>query len=203
MAAPKHLWSGDWEQESANAADQRPALPAPEPEATPVEEPEAPRRWRRMLGVRQVSAAVATLAVVAVAIALVAGSGGSPKSSHKSGAATRTSRTQGGTGGVALPPSSPSFVAGPSVTWLGMQIVDSPLGAVVATVPAGSTGDTVGFEPGDVITQVGNDLVNSPQQIRRAVANLALGQQIQITISRGSSILSTAVTLRERPTLPP
>jgi S1-C subfamily serine protease len=70
-------------------------------------------------------------------------------------------------------------------------------------VPIGSAGDAAGFEPGDGIIQIGNDPVDTAGQIRTAVANIPLGQQVQIVISRGSSVLTTVVTLRQRPTIQP
>jgi S1-C subfamily serine protease len=181
MTGPKHLWSGDWEHESAHAADELAYRLPPQPEVPTADEPEPTRqrRWRRLLGVRQLSAVLAVLVLAGVAVAIATNSGGGSPSAPK------------------------AAVSGPSASWMGMQIVNTPLGAAVSTVPNGSEGDAVGFEPGDVITQIGNASVDSPKQIQTAVANIPLGQQIRIAISRGSSILTATVTLRDRPTIQP
>ena len=86
---------------------------------------------------------------------------------------------------------------------MGMHIVTSPLGAVVNTLAAGSGGQTAGVEPGDVITAIDNTPINSATEIRAAVAKIALGNRLEITIERGSTILTTAATLRNRPTIQP
>jgi len=82
MSGPKHLWSGDWERESASAARNR-AEPAPatdEPEVEPIERP--PRRRRpsvRMLAI----AAVTAIAVAAVGVVLANVFSPSSKPRHK------------------------------------------------------------------------------------------------------------------------
>jgi general secretion pathway protein C len=148
------------------------------------------------------------LAAAGVALAIVASQGGSPKPVIKPHSTTSTTTptvpSQGPTGGIALSPTAPSRVANtPRAHWMGMEIVSSPLGTVISTVAAGSEGQAAGFEPGDVITAIGNEAINSPRQIRAAVAHIALGDRVQITIDRGSTILTTALTLRNRPTIQP
>jgi general secretion pathway protein C len=150
-----------------------------------------------------------------VAVALVVSLGGSSKPKPRPAAthntptltappAPQTQAVPGTSGGSTPAQSSPTPVtSGPSTNWLGMHIVSSPLGAVVDTVPGNSVGDTAGFEPGDVITEIGGDAINSVQEIRTATQAIQLGKLVSITISRGSSTLTTTVTLKVRPTIRP
>jgi predicted metalloprotease with PDZ domain len=206
MAGPKHLWSGDWERESAEAADQRPEFTPPEPEE-PTDPWAAPRqRPRRRFTTRQLlTAAAAGLAAVLVGAALAETLGGSGKPHVKPNLPALQQSSTGPSGGSGLKtqPTATPVVTGPSAHWLGMQIVSSPEGAVVSTVPGGSAGDIAGFEPGDVISAIGNAAISSVREIPQAVANVPIGNRIQVTISRGSSIISTTVTLADRPTIQP
>ena len=106
MTGPTHLWSGDWESESARTADDLANAPAPvfDPEPEPEPEPRAARRWSR----RQMAVALTTgVAAAAIAVVLVSaftdGSNG-PKA-HKLAAAP-TVHAQRPTGGAA--PTTPA-----------------------------------------------------------------------------------------------
>jgi S1-C subfamily serine protease len=211
MGGPKHLWSGDWEHESAQAPDEinvRLPLQGDQPAAA---EPEPPRRPRRRLTLRQMAACLAVFLVVGVGVAVALNHGGSTKHPRFKAQTTPTVTAQppttstGPTGGNGLTqPSAPTRVANtPSANWMGMHIITSPLGAVVNTLAAGSGGLAAGVQPGDVITAIDNTTINSATAIRTAVAKIALGSRLEITIERGSTILTTAVTLRNRPTIQP
>ena len=155
---------------------------------------------------RQLVACAAAFIVVGVGVALAINSSGSSKPTRpKTPAAVRQPPPAGSSGGIGLTqPSAPTRVANePSANWMGMHIVTSPLGTVVSTVAAGSAGQSAGVQPGDVITAIDNDAITSAKQIRAAVAKIALGNRIEITINRGSTILTTAATLRNRPTIQP
>ena len=215
MTGPKHLWSGDWERESAeNAPDptNQPALATELPLGLEVE-PEA-RRRRRFSGRQLAAGIVGLLVVAAVAVALVVSLGGSNKPvAHTPSNGSRPTapgqQPSGSSGGAAPAQSTPAqsnpppVTSGPSAEWLGMQIVTSPSGAVIDTVRAGSDGDIAGFEPGDVITAVGDRQVYTVRGLGAATASVPLGHQVVITISRGSSTLTEAVTLKVRPTIRP
>jgi membrane-associated protease RseP (regulator of RpoE activity) len=209
MTGPNHLWSGDWERESAEAAAELPERPAPPIARPTVEEPEPEGRSRRRFSAKQLLlGVVAGLVVAAVAVALVISLGGSnkPAAHRKTHTATQPhlSPFPGSSGGVTPAQSTSTPVkSGPSAEWLGMQIVSSPSGAVVDTVRAGSAGDIAGFEPGDVISAIGAAQISSVPELRGATAKLPLGHKLTITISRGSSTLTAAVTLRVRPTIRP
>jgi membrane-associated protease RseP (regulator of RpoE activity) len=215
MTGPNHLWSGDWERESAEAAAELAERPAPPIEPPTVEETEPEARKRRRFGARQLLLGIVGLLVAAgIAVALVIALGGSskPQSHPRAHTPTQPSRTPfpGSSGGVTPSQSTPTTqitlppaTSVPTAEWLGMQIVTSPGGAVVDTVRGGSPGDAAGFEPGDVISAIGDDPINSVSDIRAATEKLSLGQQLKITISRGSSTLTTTVALKVRPTIKP
>lgn len=208
MGGPKHLWSGDWEHESARAADELNVRLPLQPDE-PAAEPEPPRRPRRRLTLRQMAACLAAFVVVGVGVAVALNQSGSTKQPRPKAQTTVTAQppttSTGPTGGIGLTqPSAPTRVANtPSANWMGMHIVTSPLGAVVNTLAAGSGGQAAGVEPGDVITAIDNTTINSATDIRAAVARIALGNRLEITIERGSTILTTAATLRNRPTIQP
>jgi membrane-associated protease RseP (regulator of RpoE activity) len=206
MAGPKHLWSGDWEQESAQAADELTPRPTPQPEVAATAETEPKRRRLPRLTLRQLVACAAAFIVVGAGLALAINNGGTTKPTRpKTPAAVTQPPPAGSSGGIGLTqPSAPTRVANaPSVNWMGMHIVTSPLGAVVSTVAASSGGQSAGVQPGDVITAIDTDAISSARQIRAAVAKITLGNRIEITINRGSTILTTAATLRNRPTIQP
>jgi S1-C subfamily serine protease len=206
MIGPKHLWSGDWERESAENASDLAEQPAPEAPLVANDEPETRRRF----SVKQLAVGIVGLLVVAaVAVALVLSLGGSSSTkpashprTHPSGPAGQG--LPGSSGGVTPANSNPApVISGPSAEWLGMQIVTSPAGAAIDTVRAGSAGDQAGFEPGDVITAIGDQQVNTVRQLGTAAAKFPLGRRVTVTISRGSSTLTEAVTLKVRPTIRP
>jgi S1-C subfamily serine protease len=188
MGGPKHLWSGDWQQESAAAA--RRAAPRPvaaEPEA-PAPRPEPARRrpvriaWRPVVrfGLPAVLAAVVIAAGAYAVINLFAASG--------SAASTST--------GTLVGPSA-------TVDWLGMQIETVPPGAaVIDTVTPGSPGDHAGLNPGAVILAVNNRPIHGAGDIAAAIRGLPAGDQVPIQISYGSSLYQTEATLAAPPSHP-
>jgi S1-C subfamily serine protease len=169
---------------------------------TPPEE--SPGRARH-LSVRY--AAVAGLLVIVVAVALaVTLSGSSKPKHHKRTASTVTAPTTtqaGPTGGAPLQ-SSPVVVNGPSADWLGMQIVTSPSGVAISSLQLGSPADDAGFEPGDVITAINGEQINTVDQIKSITAKLALGSDVKIQVLRSSVfVMLAAVPMKERPTIHP
>lgn len=216
MTGPTHLWSGDWESESARTADDLANAPAPvfDPEPEPEPEPRAARPWSR----RQMAVALTTgVAAAAIAVVLVSaftdGSNG-PKA-HKLAAAP-TVHAQRPTGGAA--PTTPAAckqtpaacaqvtpaVAGPTADWMGMQIVSSPAGVVISTVRVGSVADQAGFEPGDQIEEIDGIQVNDMDQIREATAALALGKLVSMKVLRDSVLVQAgSMRMTERPTIHP
>jgi membrane-associated protease RseP (regulator of RpoE activity) len=233
MTGPKHLWSGDWERESASAAeDLGPLTPPGAPEVPPSGATEPIRRPRRSLTTRQLGAFVAAL-IVAGAVVVLAVTLSDSKSTPSRTIAqstfpfqvtpngivpnqtiptpivptptipTPTTPTVPSPAGATQPPAPSRISNEPTVGWLGMEIVESPSGEVIYTVPAGSLGEADGFEPGDVIGTVNGLQVESPRQLRAALTNVRLGSQVQIEISRGSTVITFGVKLTARPTIQP
>jgi membrane-associated protease RseP (regulator of RpoE activity) len=219
MTGPKHLWSGDWESESAQTADDLASAPRPvfdpEPESEPESRAAVARRWSR----RQIAIALTTgLAAAAIAVAAVTvfdGSGGSHKpAAHKPAASAPASRTPGPTGGASpitacqqIPAGcgqTPAGVNGPTANWLGMQIISGPAGVVISTVRLGSVADQAGFEPGDQIEQIDGHNVNNMDQVRRATAGIAIGKPVSIRVLRSSVVVQAAsMAMTQRPTIHP
>jgi predicted metalloprotease with PDZ domain len=154
-------------------------------------------------------AAVLVVAAVALAVGLT---GGSSKPRTTAQVQTVPANPSGGGGLLPLPQttpqqsttpttSQPSAVEdGPTYNWLGMQISDTPSGVTVATVTIGGAADTAGVDPGDVIESINNTQINSAAQLRSATAGLKVGNQLQLTVSRGSTTLTLTATLTNRPT---
>jgi len=207
MTGPKHLWSGDWESESAQPAD----APAPrlvfDPEPQPEPEPRAAarRRWSRR---QLVIALVSGVAAAAITVGLVTGLSGSnngnkPKAHNKIAAAPGT-RSPLPTGGAAPTTGAATPVAsGPTANWMGMQMVTSQGGVVISTVRPGGAGDQAGFEPGDQIEQIDGHQIDNMDQVRDATATAALGKPMSIEVLRGSVDYAGSFPLTERPTIHP
>lgn len=196
MRAPKHLWSGDWERESAAVSEELasleelprvPSRPAPPPAATD-DAPAPRRRWtwpdlsalRILLPTPPVRRFVAIGFVVLVVLAAAA---------YGLGAVLGEAQSQ-----------SSSTAAGGPMAWLGMEVETlAPSGVVVATVPPGSPGEQAGLEPGDVIVAIGNRTVNGTGDIAGAIAGRHAGQRVPVEVSRGSTPFTTSVTLGAPP----
>lgn len=192
MGGPKHLWSGDWEDESAREAERlaarrsqpREAEPEPDP---PLRRPRTRRTlkrpniaWRRALPV-----ALAVLIVAGGALAVITNLGSSP------------SESTGTTAGASLNTQE-------TATWLGMQLQTVAPGlAVIDTVQQGSRGDQAGLEPGDAITAIDNHAVNGVGDIRGALRGLRTGDRVVIQVSYGSSNFQVEATLAAPPSVHP
>ncbi|HZT67327.1 MAG TPA: trypsin-like peptidase domain-containing protein [Acidimicrobiales bacterium] len=72
-------------------------------------------------------------------------------------------------------------------------------GAVVAGVTAGSPAENAGLQVGDVITAFDGTAINSATDLTSALAEHKPGQQVTLTVYRGSQKLSVNVTLGSRP----
>ncbi len=199
MAAPRHLWSGDWRRESAAAAEEladrrRPADAPAEPEASePSPGPSALERGIRALrdantpGVRH-------LALIGIAALVIAGAA--------YGAVSALS-----TAGTPSPPAAqgtPVFTTGQA--WLGVDTTSFPVitGAMIVDVAPGSPADAAGLQPGDVITGIDEHPVQTPADLDSALAALHAGQsvRIQYQLGPGQSSYTTQATLRSRPAGP-
>lgn len=209
MSAPRHLWSGDWELESAAAADEL-ARHRPQPDEDPPTEEIAPprpslaaraiawlRRLRRRIGrwlAMRPSRGLRLAALIAVALLVVAG------------AAYGVSSLAGG--------SSHQPAAAAGHPWLGIQTTSSPFaavgiqtiaggpfasGAIVTNVVAGSPAAAAGLVPGDLITAINNHQVTAPAGVESAIAGLHVGDRVTIQYAQGLISYTTRATLAARP----
>ena len=192
MSGPRHLWSGDWEDESSARAAELAAQRAhashdePEPEPAPARQPRRRRTLRERLATfrrrharrLRVALLVGILTVLGVGVAYaVASAFTGPTSSQQLAAAS-----------------------GPQNPWLGVEMVTSPTGGVmVAKVAPKSPAEAAGIKPGDVITQIDTEPIVAPAIATAAIDGLQPGDQMDIQLQRGSSTYMAHVTLANRP----
>ena len=184
MSGPKHLWSGDWENESEDATTQRVREPRPEPEpeaAPPEPRPRAPRRSVRPW-VLPVAVGVLVIAAAAFGLSKVIGS---KHSTFPPG------------------PLAPPHVTGDTrpIMWLGMELITGSQGTpVVETVRPYSSGDAAGLEPADSIELVNNHPVGSTGSISDAVKGLHSGDRVTLAVNSGGAVLTLVATYTGPPT---
>lgn len=201
MTGPKHLWSGNWEEDSSSAPDElaeRRVTPLPSAPSTPPAQPKTPEQpaRRRMRGPAWLALGAVILVAVGGAAVLTSGGGSStpktaivPAAPVPSLAATTPAATQAPT------PSSPP------VSWLGMELVTVPPGgATVETLKLGSEADQAGLSPGDVILEINNHPVTGAGDIAKTISGLHAGDKVAMQISHGSSLFQAVVTLGASPT---
>jgi hypothetical protein len=186
MTSPKHLWAGDWEQESAasraGGPNSLPRIPDPEPVAAPgprVPDPEpaaVPRTHRQPRPrVRLRKPRIVTLSVLA--LLLIAGA-----AYGLTNLGAKTTK------------------AAASTPWLGAQLAGWPAGgALVSSVASGSPAASAGLKPGDVIIQVQGRPVSGPINVSEALGALSVGNSLQILAVRGNHTFATTATLGARP----
>lgn len=188
MSGPKHLWSGDWENESEDATTQRVLRPRPEPEAPP-REPRAPRPRRRSVRPWVVPVAIGALVIAAAAFGLSRVFGSSQPARPSTVSANN--------------PLPPPHVTGNTrpIMWLGMEIITGPQGTpLVETVRPFSNGDAAGLEPADTILLVNNHPVGSTGSISDAIKGLHSGDKVTLEVNSGGAILTLIATLAAPPT---
>ena len=214
MSSPKHLWSGDWEQDSEDAARDRagrridfpePFEPAP-PRPVPAPAPEQIVVPNRVAVPERV--AVPNRAAVPERVAVPKREPRRPRNSPR----LRLPRAQvvlisllalallaGAAYGLTSIHDSESTPAS-STSWLGAKLENWPAGgALIGAVVPGSPAASAGLKPGDLIIQVQGRPVVSPVNVDAAVAALGVGDTLQIQAARGGSTYSTNVTLAARP----
>ena len=186
MSAPKRLWSGDWQHESAalsrELAERReqtgdPGSPAPPPHVQ--KRTAGSGRWRQFAGSRR------ALLITVLGLLILAGA-----------AFGLTSVL----GSPARPAAASANQPSGPVDWLGMEIESLQPGVVVVdTVALGSPAELAGMEPGDVIVEVNGRPVNTTGDIASAIAGLGMGDAVEIQVSRGSTRITTHATLAAPP----
>jgi S1-C subfamily serine protease len=70
-------------------------------------------------------------------------------------------------------------------------------GAVVSQVVPGSPAAKAGLADGDVVTNVGDTAVNSPQELREAIRKAGAGQEVTVKAQRGNKSMDFKVRLQD------
>lgn len=202
MSSPKHLWSGNWEDESQTAQSSLPAPPPPAPPAPAPAPPPAPSTH-----LRRVVALTVIAALVLVGVVWAITSSGSdtkhPNGRARSGATTTTAQ-QAPTGpstapipGTTPPPSttatSPATSASPADS-LGLQLALVPVNRVIvqAVVP-GSAADQVGIGADDLLESINGQRVTSPGQANAILAKLPKGSAVTLILVQGSQQIEATI----------
>lgn len=195
MSAPRHLWSGDWQDESSAHAEDLAARRGrgQEPDETePAAPPPRRRRLRRLI--RMLRARLRSLrapsrrrirvaALVGILLVL--------------GAAAAFAATNG-SNGTRTP--EPAAVTATSPAWLGVELTNAPVrGAVVSKVLPGSPAARSGVRPGDVITQFDTEPIETPATLTSAILGMQPGDTVEIQLQRGASQITVHVVLTSAP----
>jgi PDZ domain len=199
MSAPRHLWSGDWQDESSAHAEDLAARrgrfeePA-EPEPAPPEPREslirrAIRRLReRLRGLPSPSRRRVRVALLASFLILLGATAAYAVISDSSSSTKR-----------------PPVVAGNrGEAWLGVELANAPVrGALVSSVVPGSPAAAAGIRPGDLITQLDTEPIVAPAVFVSALSGLQPGDRVDIQVQRGFSQFAAHVKLASRPARSP
>jgi S1-C subfamily serine protease len=203
MSSPKHLWSGNWEDESQTAQSSLPAPPPPREPLPPPEPPPSPPSHLRRLVVLTVLAA---LVLVGVVWAIT--SSGSNTKGHSS--ATTTSAAQQTPTSPApraptatipgtSPPPPTGTATGPTTTAsaaesLGLQLALVPVNRVIvqAVVP-GSAAAQVGIGAGALLLTINGMHVSSPGQANAILAKLPKGSRVTLQLVQGPAQIQATI----------
>jgi PDZ domain len=193
MSGPKHLWSGDWENESGQATARRVHEPRPEPDPAPPM-PAPARRGRRDLHLRR-SVRPWVLPVAIGAIVIAAGAFGLSKVLRHSQPARPSTIS------ARNPLPTPQVTGNPRpIKWLGMEIVTASSGVpVIETVRPNSNGDRAGLEPGDALLLINNRPVGSTGSISDAIRGLHSGDKVTMEVNNGGAIFERVAILAAPP----
>jgi hypothetical protein len=210
MGNPRHLWSGDWELDSSAAREElakrraqndEPAVTRPEassprahassPRARPSTAARAAAWLRglpRRVAERERVAARApwgwqlkVALLIAVAILATAGA------------------AYGVTTLLADSGAQGSATVNRAHAWLGVDVVGSPMGIMVANVVPGSPAQKAGLQPGDLLNRIDNQPVGTVDGVSAALSLLHPGDRISMQFSRGLASYTTQATLTARP----
>ncbi len=78
---------------------------------------------------------------------------------------------------------------------LGMQ---KPQGVLVANVIPNEPAEIAGIQAGDIILEINNNIIESPAQLTRSVAQIAPGEKIKIALLRNGKKITLSAVLKER-----
>lgn len=190
MGSPKHLWSGDWQDESAAAAARRRPVaetPPPDPQPTPVRERPRPARPPRTRRRPRVSRQEMRRWAIAGGLALLVGF-------------VATSLANILTRDDSEPAGSAAVSHGPATAWMGARLRTSREGgALIESLTPGSPAGAAGLAPGDLIIGVDNASVTSADDVTAALARHRPGDVVAVAARRGGAGFTAQVTLESRP----
>ena len=91
--------------------------------------------------------------------------------------------------------------------WLGVSVQDAPddaahsgeAGALIAAVERDGPGLRAGLRPGDLVTAVNGQAVDSARGLIRQIAQAAPGTQVRLTLRRGGRQMEVGITVGHRP----
>lgn len=223
MSSPRHLWSGDWESDSAAVTEElgrrrqgtappvepRPEPPAPARARRPAlasnllwlrRQASAAREGERALRQRAREAARARAASARPAgrrrlrIVLLAGLVGLLSAAIAYGVVTLLA----GSGGPTV------TSAGTAQAWLGVDLTRDPFGngVIIADVAPGGPAQTAGLAPGDLITAIDGKPASTLGAVSSALHGLHAGSQVEIQYTLGLAIpgsFTTHATLAAEP----
>lgn len=85
----------------------------------------------------------------------------------------------------------------PAIKWQYNLSVEE--GALIIEVSSGSPTGEAGLKPGDVVVGIGEQEVNTAEEMRLAIQARQVGDQVKIAYFRGSEQKTTYATLKETP----
>ena len=95
----------------------------------------------------------------------------------------------------------PAAVTATAPAWLGVDLANAPVrGAVVAKVVPGSPAAKAGIRPGDLITQLDTQPIETPAILQSAITGMQPGDRLDIELQRGASQHTVHVELASAPT---
>jgi len=86
--------------------------------------------------------------------------------------------------------------------WLGVSVQDTPegqKGVVIASLDRNGPAAKSGMRPGDIVTAVNGDQVDSANGLIRVVAATPPGQALKLTVHRAGKDFDISVTIGRRP----
>ncbi len=219
MTGPRHLWYGDWENESSAHAEElanrrsrfdepaetEPPSTSPEPGAPPPRE-----SWIRR-AIRTLRAHLRTLRehlrtfrarlrnmpargrrrvrVALLAIFVTLLGATAAYAVISDSSSTKHTQTQAQNNGAQA--------------WLGVKLANSSVsGALVSSVVPGSPAAKAGIRPGDLITQLDTEPIVASAVFVSAISGLQPGDTVDIQVQRGASQYTARVTLASPPRSP-
>ncbi|MFC7591904.1 S1C family serine protease [Nonomuraea antimicrobica] len=88
-----------------------------------------------------------------------------------------------------------------SHVYLGVSVADATgdvLGALVREVTPGSPAEKAGLKQGDLITKIGDTVVESGETVVGQVRGYKVGQQVEVTYQRDGEQSTVTVTMEEK-----